>query len=215
MKPRMLIWAALLLLPLSCVREALREDVPDREILFSVVDTKAQPLEDAAAVAEAYGQEGIGLIAYSYEQADGIRTRYPAGEEAYDSFDYDARKAYRLTRDGNGLWHTDVRSLHWTREVRYLRFFAFAPFDLPVTSGEHSLPLISDLTVEDPATQADILVAAHQAEQRHSMATERQGGRRHVEQYHRDTQQQPVRRKATDTTRQMVYRHIKQRHHTA
>ncbi len=159
MKPRMLIWTALLLLPLSCMREALREDVPDREILFSVVDTKAQPLEDAAAVAEAYGQEGIGLIAYSYEQADGIRTRYPAGEEAYDSFDYDARKAYRLTRDGNGLWHTDVRSLHWTREVRYLRFFAFAPFDLPVTSGEHSLPLISDLTVEDPATQADILVA--------------------------------------------------------
>jgi hypothetical protein len=103
MKPRMLIWTALLLLPLSCVRETLREDVPDREILFSVVDTKAQPLEDAAAVAEAYGQEGLGLIAYSYEQADGTRTRYPAGEEAYNSFDYDARKAYRLTRDGNGL----------------------------------------------------------------------------------------------------------------
>ena len=159
MKIRTFIWALLVLLPLSCVRESLREDLPEGEIVFSVEETKAQLLESAASVAEAYGQAGIGLIAYGYQQADGVRTRYPSGTAAYDSFDYDARKAYRLNRDGNGLWHTDVRSLRWTREVNYLEFFAFAPFDLPVVSGEHLLPFISGLTVEDPATQADILVA--------------------------------------------------------
>ena len=160
MKIRTLIWALLALLPLSCVRESLRESLPGGEIVFSVEeDTKAQLVESAASVAEAYGQSGIGLIAYGYGQADGVRTRYPSGTEAYDSFDYDARKAYRLTRDGNGLWHADVRSLRWTREVNYLEFFAFAPFDLPVSSGPRTLPYISGLTVEDPATQADILVA--------------------------------------------------------
>ena len=159
MKLRTLIWAVLALLPLSCVREAFRGDAPEGEILFAVADTKAQLLESAASVEAAYGQAGIGLVAYGYDRADGVRTRYPSGDEAFNSFDYDARKAYRLTRDGNGLWHTDVRSLHWTREVSYLAFYAFAPFDLPVVSGEHSLPQISGFTLEDPATQADILVA--------------------------------------------------------
>lgn len=159
MRARILIWAALALLPLSCMRESLREETPEREILFSLEDSKAVLLENAAAVAAAYGQAGIGLIAYSYERADGARTRYPSGEKAYNSFDYDVRKAYRLTRDGNGLWHTDVRSLHWTKENRYLEFFAFAPFDLPVVSGKHAMPRIDGFTLEDPATQADILVA--------------------------------------------------------
>ena len=156
MRLRNLIWA---LLVVSCVREPLREDTPEREIVFSLAGTKALLLEDDAAVSEAYGQAGIGLIAYSYEQADGFKTRYPAGEEAFNSFDYEARKAYRLTCDDNGLWHTDVRSLHWTREARYLEFFAFAPYDLSVSSGVHSAPLITDFTLTDPATQADILVA--------------------------------------------------------
>ena len=159
MKWRSLISAVLLLLPLSCVRETLREDLPEGEILFSVAGTKALLLEDAASVAAAYGAEGIGLIAYSYEELGGTHTRYPAGEETFNSFDYDTRKAYRLTRDGGGLWHTDVRSLHWSRDVRYLEFFAFAPYDLPVVSGVNVLPQIAGFTLEDPATQADILVA--------------------------------------------------------
>ena len=159
MRQRTLIFAVLLLLPLSCVRETLRDDAPGGEIVFSLEDTKAQLVEDAAAVAEAYGEAGIGLVAYGYDWADGVRTRYPWGSEAYDSFDYASRKAYRLTRDARGLWHADVRSLRWTREVRFLDFFAFAPFDLPVVSGEHSLPVLSGFTVEDPSTQADILVA--------------------------------------------------------
>ena len=154
-----LSFISLLFLALSCVRETPWEQAPEGEIVFCLQDTKAQLLEDADAVAAAYGESGIGLIAYSHSSADGPVTRYPSGQEVYNSFDYDARKAYRLTRDGNGLWHTDVHSLRWTREVEYLTFYAFAPFDLPVTSGPHTEPLLSAFTVEDPAAQDDILFA--------------------------------------------------------
>ena len=158
---RMLIrMAVLALLPLSCMREPLSEVSREGEILFSLADTKAALVENATAVAETYGEAGIGLIAYSYMEADGERTRYPSGTEAWDSFDYEARGAYRLTRDGHGLWHTDVHSLRWSRDVNYLAFYAYAPFDLPVTSGTHSMPVLSGFTVEDPATQTDILVAS-------------------------------------------------------
>ena len=146
-------------LALSCMRENPWEESPEGEIVFSVQGTKAQLIEDAASVADAYGSAGIGLIAYGFSSADGPRTRYPSGKEVYNSFDYDSRKAYKLTRDGNGLWHTDVHSLRWTREVEHLAFFAFAPFDLPVTSGPATTPALSGLTIEDPATQEDILLA--------------------------------------------------------
>ena len=156
MKKLHLIW--LFFLALSCVRETPWEKSPEGEILFSVQDTKAQLMQDAASVAAAYGSSGIGLIAYAYTTGS-PKMRYPSGEEAYDSFDYASRKAYKLTRSDNGVWHTDVHSLRWTREARYLQFFAFAPFDLPVTSGPYSPPVLSGLTIEDPATQEDILLA--------------------------------------------------------
>lgn len=157
MKKLRLIFLAFL--ALSCVRETPWEESPEGEILFSVQETKAQLVEDAASVAAVYGNSGIGLIAYSYSSADGPKARYPAGSEAWNSFDYASRKAYKLTWDGNGIWHTDVHSLRWTREADYLEFFAFAPFDLPISSGPATSPVLSGLTVEDPATQEDILLA--------------------------------------------------------